>query len=369
MIRYLQIENFKSIRRLALPLKPLNLFFGMNGMGKSSVIQTLLLLRQSFWENQKAGLDYLHTNGELIRLGTGKDIFCQSAEEADMVRFYIRLSDTEIFDCRYAYSPENTDSDQLPRMKTDAEERFATALFSDSFFYLGAEHLGPQKQYSVENWKKNGVARLGATGEYVVPFLATEGERIRVPDPLCLPTGKTNRLIDQVSAWMAEISQGIRITAELLPLIEKAKLSISYSGERLVSDPFLPVNVGFGIPYVLPLITELLIAGEGGLLLIENPESHLHPKGQSMIARLIALASANGCQILCESHSDHVINGVRVAAKQGLIRHDDVGISFFSKNENQETKVDQIDMDERGNLSEYPKGLLDEWGILMTELI
>ena len=87
MIRYLQIENFKSIRRLALPLKPLNLFFGMNGMGKSSVIQTLLLLRQSFWENQKAGLDYLHTNGELIRLGTGKDIFCQSAEEADMVRF------------------------------------------------------------------------------------------------------------------------------------------------------------------------------------------------------------------------------------------------------------------------------------------
>ena len=64
-----------------------------------------------------------------------------------------------------------------------------------------------------------------------------------------------------------------------------------------------------------------------------------------------------------------MINGVRVAAKQGLIRHDDVGISFFRKNENQETKVDQIDMDERGNLSEYPKGLLDERGILMAELI
>ncbi len=369
MIHYLQIENFKSIRRLALPLERLNLFFGMNGMGKSSVIQALLLLRQSYWENHKADVNDLHTNGELIRLGTGKDIFCQSAEEADIVRFYLRLSDDVSYDFRYAYGPENADSDQLPRVEKETEEDYSTALFSDAFFYLGAEHLGPRKQYSVENWKKNGVARLGAAGEFVVPFLAAEGERIRVPDLLCLPAGKTNRLPDQVSAWMSEISPGIRITAELLPLIEKAKLSISYSGERLFSDPFLPVNVGFGIPYVLPLITELLISDENSLLLIENPESHLHPKGQSAMARLIALAAANGSQIICESHSDHVINGVRVAVKQGLLGEEKVGISFFEKNENQETKVDQIYVDGRGNLSEYPQGLLDEWGILMTELI
>ena len=56
MINYMQIENFKSIRKLSLPLENLNLFFGMNGMGKSSVIQALLLLRQSFWENSKLGL-------------------------------------------------------------------------------------------------------------------------------------------------------------------------------------------------------------------------------------------------------------------------------------------------------------------------
>ena len=79
MINYMQIENFKSLKKLSLPLEKLNLFFGMNGMGKSSVIQSLLLLRQSFWENLKSNLNYLHTNGDLIRLGTGKDIFCQSA--------------------------------------------------------------------------------------------------------------------------------------------------------------------------------------------------------------------------------------------------------------------------------------------------
>ena len=210
---------------------------------------------------------------------------------------------------------------------------------------------------------------MGTAGEFVVPFLAVEGERIKVAPGLCHPKGKTNGLMDQVSAWMGEISPGVRLTAQLLPLIEKAKLEISYSGDRLVSEPFLPVNVGFGIPYVLPLIVELLISGQESLLLIENPESHLHPRGQTMIGRLIALAAENGCQVICESHSDHVINGIRVAAKQGLVSNEKIGISFFSKNEDQETKVSPIWMDREGNLSDYPAGLLDEWGILMTELI
>lgn len=368
MINYVQIENFKSIKKLALPLENLNLFFGMNGMGKSSVIQALLLLRQSFWENYKSGLDCLYTNGEMIQLGTGKDIFCQSGV-SDTIRFYVRYSDYATYDCYYKYEPDKPDSDQLTRIGTEKKENYTVPLFSDQFSYLGAEHIGPRKQYSTENWKKNGVARLGTMGEFVVPFLALEGEKIRIPDDMCLQSGKTNRLIDQVSAWMAEISPGIRISAELLPAIEKAKLAISYSGDRLVSDVFLPVNVGFGIPYVLPLVVELLVSGEDSLLLIENPESHLHPKGQTMIAKLISLAANHGCQIICESHSDHLINGVRVAIKNGYINNKKVGISFFSKNRDQETKVDNIYVDERGNLSDYPSGLLDEWGILMTELI
>ena len=88
-----------------------------------------------------------------------------------------------------------------------------------------------------------------------------------------------------------------------------------------------------------------------------------------MIARLISLAANHGCQIICESHSDHVINGVRVAVKNKQISNNKVGVSFFSKNKDQETKVDNIYIDKKGNLSDYPLGLLDEWGILMTELI
>lgn len=368
MINYLQIENFKSLKRVSLPLENLNLFFGMNGMGKSSVLQSLLLLRQSFWENNKNNIDYLYTNGDLIRLGTGKDIFCQNAAE-DQLRFYIQCSGEIVYDFKYQYDLSNAETDQLERVGGRNTERYDTALFLNKFFYLGAEHLGPRKQYSTEKWKRDSVSKLGTLGEYVVPFLAMEGEKIRVADSLCLKSCESKRLIDQVSAWMSEISPGIKLSAELMPLIEKARLLIRYSGERLNSDPFLPVNVGFGIPYVLPLIVELLVSDQDSLLLIENPESHLHPKGQSMMAKLIALAAANGSQIFCESHSDHIINGIRVAVKQTKISNDSLSVYYFDKNSNQETVLQNIQVDANGNLSDYPAGLLDEWGILMSELI
>ena len=87
------------------------------------------------------------------------------------------------------------------------------------------------------------------------------------------------------------------------------------------------------------------------------------------MAELIALAAENGCQILCESHSDHIINGIRVAVRQGLINHQKLMVSYFSKNEQQETVAEHIRVDKKGALSGYPDGLLDEWGILMSELI
>lgn len=367
MINYIQIENFKSLKRVGIPLSRLNLFFGMNGMGKSSIIQSLLLLRQSYWENKKSSVDHLYTNGDLVRLGTARDIFCQNAEN-DTIRYYLKYSDNKIYDFKYRYDfNTDTDTDELIRI-TKNEETYDVSLFSDDFLYLSAEHIGPKKQYSTENWKKDSAAKYGVIGEYIVPFLAAEGDSFKVEDSLCLPTGKTNRLMDQVSAWMAEISPGVKLSAEFVATLEKAKLSIRYSGKRLDTEPFLPVNVGFGIPYVLPLIVELLTSGKDGLVLIENPESHLHPKGQAAIAKLIAKVAARGTQIICESHSDHIINGIRVAVKQGILMPEELAISYFSKDNDQNSIVENISVDKNGTLDSYPEGLLDEWGLLMSEL-
>lgn len=73
------------------------------------------------------------------------------------------------------------------------------------------------------------------------------------------------------------------------------------------------------------------MARPGDMVLIENPESHLHPKGQSAIGRLLAATAANGVQIFCESHSDHIINGVRVAVKEGIIQQNQLAVYYFSR--------------------------------------
>jgi predicted ATPase len=242
-------------------------------------------------------------------------------------------------------------------------------LFGTGFCYLGAEHIGPLNEYSASQWNREGLNPLGKRGEYAVPFLALEGDRFRVPGQLCLPTGKTNRLFDQVTAWISELSPGVKIGARYNPFEERAKLDISYSGQRLDSALFLPVNVGFGIHYVLPLVVALLTADPNGILIVENPESHLHPRGQSRMANLIARVAGQGTQVICESHSDHIINGIRIAVKEKVIKSSDLAVIYFDKDEDQITYTTEIVVDRDGNLSDYPEGLLDEWGIQMSALI
>ncbi|MCR2307254.1 AAA family ATPase, partial [Salmonella enterica] len=67
------------------------------------------------------------------------------------------------------------------------------------------------------------------------------------------------------------------------------------------------------------------------MLIIENPESHLHPAGQSLMGKLCSIAANNGVQLIVESHSDHFLNGIRVAVKQKVVAADDVKVFFLQR--------------------------------------
>lgn len=368
MIKYIHIENYKSICKMGIGLGRLNLLFGMNGMGKSSTIQSLLLCRQSYWKNSKSNMDFLYPNGELVSLGTTGEVFSMNAESEELIFNYVYEGDKE-YDFRYKYDSGDSHAISFSRLNKDENVSYNESLFNDDFVYLAAEHIGPKRKYSYSEWVNNGINKFGRLGEYIVPFLAMNGTSISVPREMCLAQGRTDLLIDQVSAWMGVISPGVRLSADLFSADQEARLKVAYDEERMVSEAYSPVNVGFGIPYVLPIIVALLTAKKESLILIENPESHLHPKGQVAIAELMAKAANYGIQIICESHSDHIINGVRVAVKEGAIAKDDVAVVYYNKDADQNTKTTQIDMDCNGNLDNYPEGLLDEWGALMARLI
>lgn len=368
MIKYISIRNFKSIKKIGMGLGSLNLLFGMNGMGKSSTIQSLLLCRQSYWRNGKLNMDKLYPSGDLTVLGTVRDVFCMHSDN-NILELYIK-SDKGEFDFKYEYDYLNNFAPNFRLSEENCEGLYEeSAVFNDKFTYISADHIGPQRKYDFSEWNDNHLNRLGNRGEFAIPFLAMNGNKYQVPEELCLNEGRTIFLIDQVTAWMGRISPGVRLDTELLMSDQEARLLISYEEGNMVSDKYLPYNIGFGIPYVLPIVVALLSADKGSIVLIENPESHLHPKGQSAIAELLARAASYGIQIICESHSDHIINGVRVAIKNQQINSNEVEIFYYGKNINQDTEVTQIEVDSFGNLSSYPTGLLDEWGNLMSKLL
>ena len=91
-----------------------------------------------------------------------------------------------------------------------------------------------------------------------------------------------------------------------------------------------PVHTGFGLTQVLPIVVAALSADEGDILLVENPEVHLHPAGQALMGQFLAKVALAGVQVIVETHSDHILNGVRVAvASKQLLGANDVAIHFF----------------------------------------
>jgi predicted ATPase len=200
-----------------------------------------------------------------------------------------------------------------------------------------------------------------------------------VPQALCHPKAKSNTLKHQVDAWMSEISPGAKLNTDEIKNTDKILFDIQFETENGFTNSFKPKNVGFGITYVLPVIVALLCAKKDRLILIENPESHIHPRGQAELGKLIALAANTGAQLFVETHSDHILNGIRVAvnefhkAEENLgISKDDVNIVYFEKTTTpteQYTTNTQIRIDSKGELDEYPKDFLDEWSNQLLKLL
>ena len=140
-------------------------------------------------------------------------------------------------------------------------------------------------------------------------------------DPRCfdLPEHREHSLMAVVNHWLQGVTPGVRVELETVPAADSliAGFSFDRSGD-VATRRFRATNVGFGLSYTLPVILALL-AESGTLCLIENPEAHLHPRGQTKLAELAVRASIAGIQVIVETHSDHFMDGVRIAVRDGLI--------------------------------------------------
>jgi len=365
MITNIKIKNFKVLKDISIDTKPLTLLMGLNGMGKSSFIQSMLLLRQS----RDIDRGRISLNDYYTEIGKGRDAMYQYSNEESFY-FGYEFEENDALQWNVIYNPDSNYLQSKESYTLNNLHKYP--LFNANFQYLKAERSGPQSDYQTSYAEVINDRQVGIDGRFVVHFLNTFGNEKVKCNAILHPKAKSNVLLHQVDAWLGEITPGVKLNTTEIPGTDKVLLDFQFEAGTLYTNRFRPKNVGFGLSYVLPVIVSLLTLKKDKLILLENPESHIHPRGQAELGRLIALASANGIQCIVETHSDHILNGIRVAVKEKLIDKNKVCISYFERITNKEeqyAKVTNIRVDDNGELDLYPANFLDEWSNQLYKLM
>lgn len=352
MIDSIEINAFKSFRSCQTKLGGLTVLAGLNNSGKSSLMQAIRMCLAAR-DNDNPYLDGYGGYGELKSRSSASD-------EPMSISLEIKGEKTvlHLFESRH----EIVHSELLPVAQ-----------------FVCADRYGPRVQLPAMSDDTVAMS-VGVHGEYSAHY-ASILERMIVAEPLRHSDVVANTLKHQLTKWISEIAPGIKLDFDVLK---------KYDASQLQVDGARPTNSGFGISYVMPIVLCLLtmsgtmgdddsdwrvkswfasLQRQGNLLLIENPEAHLHPRGQTCLGQLAAVAASCGLQIVVETHSDHFIDGIRIAVKHaGTVEHSNVAIKYFSKNGDEETEIEEITVLPDGKLSKWPQGFFDQMSINLREL-
>lgn len=354
MLTRLAVTNFKRFRALDLPMRPLTVLTGLNGAGKTSAIQALLLARLASRSR------HVELNGPYgLALGDASDVLHFEANEGeDICVTASRGDDSSTWRLR---APQER-SLHLDVHDPPAEPVAPFAGSEQGFLYLCAERWGPRDVLGMSS-AQIGDLHPGHQGEFVAQVLATL-DRVVVRDALLHPRARTGEapittLKDNVEWWLSEIVCPVRLDVTTVSQANVAVLRFGVSGQPTARTR--PPNGGFGVTYALPIFVAALMAPRGGLLIIENPEAHLHPAGQSAMGRFLARVAGDGVQVIVETHSDHVLNGLRRAiASDDVLSAEDAVVHFFAVDEAGAPAVTSITPRPNGELPRWPRGFFDQ---------
>ena len=343
----LSIKGFKCFSNTTVKFNNLTVLVGANGYGKSSTIQALLLLKQAMDNSSNILLNGIYG----LELGTVSDIVNQNTPLSTIeVGFKDEDNDKTLVNCVLDIQDKIEDLVVDYTLKKESFCRWFSVL---QFYYISAEREGPrtsQKLFPME------FLHCGTRGEYTAQVLGTNAGMTKIDTSRMYPNSKNPYLNFQVNEWLSFMFPGVKVSANVDTKLLRAAVRVS--NQYAVND-VQSTNMGFGVSYVLPIIVDGLVAEKGSTFIVENPEAHLHPAAQTSIGWFIAMIAYSGVNVIVETHSDHVIDGIQLFGLSNKEWLSSVLINNYGLKDGMPL-VTPISFDENGDYSEWPEGFMDQ---------
>lgn len=326
MIRKLTLRGFKNIGGEDFEFKPITVFTGLNSTGKSSVLQSILLLNREYTLN---GLRFLNNIPSAFQ--TLRNIYTNAKE----ISIVCKTDNGEIDYKLTADSKIKNQSadDALPEIDRN-------------LFYLSAGRLG------VENDAVLSVDMVcGTDGRFL--YGTYENEKSRSLDKSLVKYQESSTLASQVNYWLTYIlGLDIQLITERR---NEEKVDIKFKSDGIPN--LLPSQLGAGVSYLVKILILCLRASKGDVVMIENPEIHLHPAAQSRLGDFFAFVASADIQLILETHCEHLLNRLRYEVYKGSIASDNV-IVYYKENIEKHFQIIHILPDGKYDV-EFPNGFFD----------
>ena len=350
MIQNIQIRNFKSIENQTFYFKPLTILTGKNSSGKSSVIQAILFYINKIKEESSL------TN-YLGHLGIQKDLFFMNAKKKECF-ILPTINGKKMPSMNMIFDGDETRNNDISKVTKLIPQ------FEQDIFFLSANRIG---QEDIAN--SNATLRCGVNGEFIFGFYEYNKN-----EPLSnkkLLSNEQDKLGHQVDFWLNKILL-LNLALNTQAIIGTS-VKVSYKNfdlDNLNGVEMSPFNLGAGVSYLAKILILGLSLKEGDILIVENPEVHLHPNAIANFAEFFAFLAQNGIQVILETHSEHILNKMRYFVfdkKSSLdkiqLSTDDVQI-YYRENFDKEFIALNINndgryIDKEGKVVNFPTGFFD----------
>lgn len=430
MITSLKLDNFKSWDDLYMPMASLTGLFGANSSGKTSVLQLLLMLKQTAESNDRSLPLNLGDSKSYVSLGTMHDILRGPQTEKTQILGYEiswkpeklaiknpaneslkTIEELSQFAVLFgmqnnfyvfstAYSFNNMSFGMERKSKTLNEHKYKLVCSEDSgdfhptrkrgrvwdlpepikcygfpdqvysyyqntdflrdldlefeklfsrVFYLGPLREYPKRQYT---WAGEDPGDMGKRGEGCVNAILSARSKKSL---ISRGRGKKKISLEELIAeWLKKL--GLIHSFKVQKIGKQSNLYRVMVKKNKDSKEVLITDVGFGVSQILPVLALCYYVPKGSTIILEQPEIHLHPTVQAGMADVfIDAIKTRGVQIILESHSEYLLNRIQTRIAENELVPEDAAL-YFCKMENGSSQLEKLDIDEYGNINNWPEG-------------